>query len=167
MGELTRYEHHGKSVVVDKDLKGTHRSHCLCFRCANFQPGTVDNCLIAQAVFANCVKFGLTTPVYECPDFAAKDPLDVPVTADHICQDCRMLGGIHAMGCRAVVDTNRHAPGTFFGQGENPYQRNTYEWHRWEDARKETGHPVQTRRFSSTSFGQLENRGEGEDSGGH
>lgn len=64
------YEHHGEDVVVDEDLKGKHREHCLCFRgCKNFKPGEDDNCEIAEAVFNNCLAFNIVTPVWECPDF--------------------------------------------------------------------------------------------------
>lgn len=66
---IDRYEHHGKMVSVMSELKGKHRQHCLCFSgCKKFLPGQRDNCPIAQATFANCVKFGTTTPMYECPE---------------------------------------------------------------------------------------------------
>jgi hypothetical protein len=61
---LVRYRHHGREVVVRADLKGKHRDHCLCYGCGKY-PG----CPIAKAVFDNCVKFDLVTPVWECPDF--------------------------------------------------------------------------------------------------
>jgi len=64
------YEHHGNRVAVQEELKGTHREHCLCYGCDNFKPGTEENCDIAEAVYENCVDFGIVTPVWECPDFA-------------------------------------------------------------------------------------------------
>lgn len=65
-----RYTHHGREVVVISTLKGRHREHCLCFQgCRHFKPGAADNCEIAQATYENCVKFGTTTPVFECPKF--------------------------------------------------------------------------------------------------
>lgn len=65
------YEHHGTVVSVNPELKGKHRDHCLCFQgCARFKPGTSENCEIAQAVYKNCVDFGIVTPVWECPQFA-------------------------------------------------------------------------------------------------
>lgn len=64
-----QYEHHGATVWVDSNLKGQHRSHCLCFSCESFHPGTPENCEIAQATFENCVKFNTVTPMYECPKF--------------------------------------------------------------------------------------------------
>lgn len=65
-----QYEHHGKAVWVDSELKGQHRSHCLCFSCDNFKPETREgNCPIANKVFAVCVEHNLTTPVYECPEY--------------------------------------------------------------------------------------------------
>ena len=66
------YEHHGASVVVRKDLKGKHREYCLCHNCYRFKPDTAKNCLIAQAVFKNCVEFNIVTPMWECPKFTPK-----------------------------------------------------------------------------------------------
>lgn len=63
------YEHHGAPVFVDSELKGTHRSHCLCYKCASFHPGTPENCPIAQRLYQLCVDEDLVTPVYECPKF--------------------------------------------------------------------------------------------------
>jgi len=64
-----QYEHHGATVWVDSELKGQHRSHCLCFKCGKFKPGTPENCAIAQRVYETCVLCDLVTPVYECPVF--------------------------------------------------------------------------------------------------
>ena len=66
---IERYVHHGREVAVDSDLKGKHRSHCLCFICDRFNPGASDNCPIAQKLYGLCVEHNLVTPVYECPDF--------------------------------------------------------------------------------------------------
>ena len=67
---VEHYVHHGKWVAVRSDLKGTHRDHCLCMRdCIKFKPGKPDHCPIAAAVFANCVKYKLCTPVFECPEY--------------------------------------------------------------------------------------------------
>jgi hypothetical protein len=63
------YEHHGKKVAVQQKLKGKHRDHCLCFMCSKLRPNTPENCPIAQATYENCVRFGTTTPMYECPEF--------------------------------------------------------------------------------------------------
>jgi hypothetical protein len=68
--EIEVYEHHGAKVAVRPDLKGKHREHCLCFQnCARFKPGQDDNCEIAKALFENCVKFNVVTPVWECPKY--------------------------------------------------------------------------------------------------
>ena len=67
--EITHYSHHGRMVFVRNDLRGKHRDHCLCFECAKFFPGTLQNCPIAQATYENCVKFNTTTPMWECPEF--------------------------------------------------------------------------------------------------
>lgn len=68
--DIEQYEHHGKTVSVMEELKGKHRQHCLCFAgCRRFFPESPNNCRIAKATFENCVKFGITTPMYECPEY--------------------------------------------------------------------------------------------------
>ena len=67
-----RYEHHGVNVVVRSDLKGKHKDFCLCHVCAKFVPNCSENCPIAQATYENCVKHGVTTPMFECPEFQEK-----------------------------------------------------------------------------------------------
>jgi hypothetical protein len=67
---VERYIHHGRVVSVLKELRGKHKSHCLCFICLRFNPDTPENCEIAQATFENCLRFGTTTPMYECPKFS-------------------------------------------------------------------------------------------------
>lgn len=65
-----QYQHHGVNVFVRKDLKGRHRDHCLCFSCEKLgSGGGKSGCEIANHVYANCVKFNLVTPVFECPRF--------------------------------------------------------------------------------------------------
>lgn len=66
-----RYEHWEgvPEVWVRADLKGTHREHCLCWACAKLKPCEPDNCPKAQELYEYCVKHGMTTPVFECPDF--------------------------------------------------------------------------------------------------
>jgi len=55
-------------------LKGRHRSHCLCFQgCRKFKPGEPGNCPAAEANYALCVKYDLTAPVFECPEFDPED----------------------------------------------------------------------------------------------
>jgi len=66
---IEKYEHHGTLVSVDSDLKGKHRDHCLCYKCENFKPNSLENCMIAQDVFDNCTAYGIVTPVWECPKF--------------------------------------------------------------------------------------------------
>lgn len=73
MKQYEHYEHHGDLVWVDTALKGRHREHCLCWQCDKFHPDEIkENCPIAQALFRLCVKYNLTTPVYECPVFEPK-----------------------------------------------------------------------------------------------
>ncbi len=68
--DYKKYKHHGKQVFVREDLKGRHREHCLCFRCKRFnQFEPLENCHIANLVYATCVKYNLVLPVWECPDF--------------------------------------------------------------------------------------------------
>lgn len=74
MDTIIKYEHHGVEVSVKERLKGTHRENCLCFsNCTFFKPGEPDNCEIAQELFGICVKYSLTTPVFECPKFKVKE----------------------------------------------------------------------------------------------
>ena len=68
--QFEQYDHHGWNVWVEKDLKGTHREHCLCYQCGNFKPEEREkNCKIANMLYAMCVLTGITTPVFECPEF--------------------------------------------------------------------------------------------------
>lgn len=67
--DVIQYEHHGKTVSVQSHLKGKHRDHSLCQACGKFKPNTPENCPIAQAVFENCVKFNIVSPMWECPEF--------------------------------------------------------------------------------------------------
>lgn len=71
--DITGYNHHGHCVKVAAVLKGHHRDCCLCHSCGKFKPGDAGNCAIAAAVYANCVKFGIVTPMWECPKFGHKD----------------------------------------------------------------------------------------------
>ena len=66
---IEKYEHHGKEVSVQSELKGLHREHCLCFQCDRFKIGQENNCSIAKQLYHLCVTFNLVTPVYECPEF--------------------------------------------------------------------------------------------------
>jgi len=69
-----KYEHHGEEVTVRSDFKGKHRKHCLCFDCDVFKgDDPVMKCSIAEAVFKNCVKFNIVTPVWECRYFQQKE----------------------------------------------------------------------------------------------
>lgn len=68
--QVIQYEHHGKTVSVIDSLKGKHKEFCLCYTgCKYFRLGAPDHCEIAQAVYENCVRFGITTPMWECPKY--------------------------------------------------------------------------------------------------
>jgi len=68
-----KYNHHGNEVWVRPDLKGKHREFCLCHVCKKLDMVNREkNCPIAKALYENCVKFKLVTPVWECPDFESK-----------------------------------------------------------------------------------------------
>ena len=72
--DYIQYTHHGRRVWVHKDLKGKHREHCLCSNCAEFNPGMPEtNCPNANLNYAMDILTGMTTPVYECPDFSEKE----------------------------------------------------------------------------------------------
>ena len=68
---ITRYTHHGKVVYVQPELKGKHRDHCLCFQgCSRFIPeNREENCPIANKVYKTAKKYGIVSPVWECPDY--------------------------------------------------------------------------------------------------
>lgn len=72
--KFIKYNHHGKEVWVNKDLKGKHKDHCLCFSCENFKPNQADNCEIAEENYSLCKKHNLVLPVYECPEFTEGMP---------------------------------------------------------------------------------------------
>jgi hypothetical protein len=73
-GTIERYEHHGRTVFAISRLRGKHRDNCLCFQnCAKFKPNQPDNCPIAKANYRLCVKYGITAPVGECPEYQAGD----------------------------------------------------------------------------------------------
>lgn len=72
MDKIIKYEHYGTVVSVKERLKGTHRENCLCYSCEFFHPGEESNCYIAQELFGICVKYHITTPVFECPKFKVK-----------------------------------------------------------------------------------------------
>lgn len=74
---IVQYEHHGNIVRTFKEMKGKHRDHCLCYWCSKFQPNTVNNCSIAQSNYENCQRFGIVTPIWECPEFDPKEPMDI------------------------------------------------------------------------------------------
>ena len=72
--KIEKYEHHGKMVSVQTHLKGNHVKHCLCSNCSKFNPQTRnENCSIANAIYKNCVDYGIVTPVWECPNFKRWD----------------------------------------------------------------------------------------------
>jgi hypothetical protein len=55
---------------VRTKLKGKHRKYCLCHDCSRLNIQNRDaNCEIANELFALCVRYDLTTPVFECPYF--------------------------------------------------------------------------------------------------
>jgi hypothetical protein len=67
---IITYTHHGNVVKVREDLKGKHRENCLCWSgCKKLKIGQEDNCKIAKALYDNCVKFKVVTPVWECPEY--------------------------------------------------------------------------------------------------
>lgn len=66
--KVKMYKHHNDELVaVFADKKGQHRDHCLCFQCKEFQGG--GKCEIANAVYENCKKFNIVSPVWECPKY--------------------------------------------------------------------------------------------------
>ena len=69
---IEKYTHHNREVYTQSEIKGQHRKYCLCFQCAKLNiEERENNCSIANDLYANCVKYGITTPVFECPNFVA------------------------------------------------------------------------------------------------
>lgn len=67
---VIRYEHHGRNVAVEENLKGKHREHCLCFTCGKFNMEDREaNCPIANALYRFDILAGVTTPVWECEEY--------------------------------------------------------------------------------------------------
>ena len=61
--------HHGRTVMVRKDLRNTHRDVCACYDCARFNPGLPEtNCKIANLLYSVTLVTGIVAPVFECPD---------------------------------------------------------------------------------------------------
>ncbi len=64
MSKFEQYEHHGKMVWVETELKGGHRERNLCFSCK-----LLGDCEISTDIFDLCVKHNLVIPTAECPNF--------------------------------------------------------------------------------------------------
>lgn len=72
--EIIRFEHkHTNGTTTEvagfAELRGRHRENCLCYQCDNFKPGQPDNCEIANSNYQQALKYGIVTPVFECPKF--------------------------------------------------------------------------------------------------
>lgn len=69
--KIVKYFHHGVEVFTFEEIKGKHSIYCLCYaNCAHFKPGQLDNCEIAEANFKLCLKYHITTPVFECSKYS-------------------------------------------------------------------------------------------------
>lgn len=75
MAKFIKYKHHGRDVWTFKRTKGKHQNYCLCYYCRRFFPkSSLDaNCRIADHVYTLNRVFGITTPVFECPEFIEED----------------------------------------------------------------------------------------------
>jgi hypothetical protein len=68
-----KYNHHAREVWVNSELKGKHKEYCLCWDCIKLNPDDRElNCTIANLLFAVDCAVGITTPVFECPEFKEK-----------------------------------------------------------------------------------------------
>lgn len=72
MSEIIKFEHHGKEVFAQKELKGKHRDYCLCWKCGKLKPGAEDNCKIAALLYRLDILAEVTTPVFYCREFSEK-----------------------------------------------------------------------------------------------
>ena len=61
--------HHKRPVWANLAHVTKHKEYCLCYSCEGFSPGDDTHCPIAQELFELNIKHGLTTPVFECPEF--------------------------------------------------------------------------------------------------
>jgi len=69
-----KYCHHGREVWVKSSMRGKHMEYCLCWNCEKFQPENRGKiCWIANLLYAVNDYTGITTPVFECPDFKEKE----------------------------------------------------------------------------------------------
>lgn len=68
---IVKYIHHNVEVSTQWHLQGKHRECCLCFQnCKFFTPNNQQtHCEIAKENFALCIKYNVTTPVFECPKY--------------------------------------------------------------------------------------------------
>ena len=69
---VVKYIHHDVEVSTFEETKGHHREYCLCHNhCKFFKPDlpAIENCQLAQENFEYDVKYGMTTPVIECPKY--------------------------------------------------------------------------------------------------
>jgi hypothetical protein len=74
--EFEKYFHHNAYVFVRSDLKGRHRSFCMCYSCEKFKLDSdrASNCPIANALYHLDVLCDITTPVWECKNFVPEYP---------------------------------------------------------------------------------------------
>lgn len=72
--EIIQYEHNGKMMSVIKGLKDKHKKSSLCWRnCKYFLPNEPEkNCDRAQKLLEFDEENGVTTPVWECDKYDAK-----------------------------------------------------------------------------------------------
>ena len=67
------YSHNGTKVWVNEKLQGKHIKACLCYQCSFLNTNDKEkNCPIAQSTYENCIKYNITTPIWECPNFKLK-----------------------------------------------------------------------------------------------
>jgi len=72
MIDIIKYTHHKVPVSVIESNKGKHREHCLCWQgCRKFFPANEDkNCIIASQLYSFDKIYNVTTPVWECAEYA-------------------------------------------------------------------------------------------------
>jgi hypothetical protein len=115
-----------KVVWVRSDLKGKHRSFCLCYSCDKFKPGDDRNCVIAEETFANCLKYGITTPVFECPEFSLRKdkPYSGRVVTLEEAKACEEMRKDMA-GSSVIIRSREH--GAFWGSDCRGYTENAWQ----------------------------------------
>jgi hypothetical protein len=65
-------EHFGTDVWVNSMTEGMRDQECLCLHCDNLNPGSPNNCSIAQELYEACLRHSIALTLTRCPDWKPK-----------------------------------------------------------------------------------------------